>query len=133
MGLCLHLLGSFGAAVEDFKQVLVLYDPEAHRALANVAAYDMRALAPTYLSFDLFILGYPHQATSRGEDALSIATMFHLIRRADRQAEAALEEVFSLAIEQNLSVWLPSSDRAVFPILPTTAYKAARRRSPVKL
>ena len=123
MGLCLHLLGSFGAAVEDFKQVLVLYDAEAHRALANVAAYDMRALALTYLSFDLFILGY----------ALSIATMFHLIRRADRQAEAALEEVFSLAIEQNLSVWLPSSDRAVFSILPTTAYKAARRRSPVKL
>jgi predicted ATPase len=125
MGLCLHLLGGFAAAVENFERVLLLYDPEAHRALANVAGYDMRALALTYLSFDLFILGYPRQATSRGEEALawsrhlnhphslayalSIATLLNLIRRADDQAEVALEEVFSVATEQKLTVWLPSA------------------------
>src|SRR4029077_12623937 len=77
------------------------------------------------LSFDLFILGYPRQATSRGEEALawsrqlnhphslayalSIATLLNLIRRADDQAEVALEEVFSVATEQKLTVWLPSA------------------------
>jgi class 3 adenylate cyclase/predicted ATPase len=125
MGLCLHLLGDFAAAVENFKRVLFLYDPEVHRALATVAAYDMRALALTYLSFDLFILGYPEQAAARSEEALawsrdlnhphslayalSFTTMLHINRRAHQQAETTIGEVFSLAEQQHLSVWFASA------------------------
>jgi hypothetical protein len=56
----------FASAVAHFEQVLTLYDPKAHQFLASVAAYDMRALALTYLAFDLLILGYPNQALLRG-------------------------------------------------------------------
>jgi predicted ATPase len=127
MGLCLHLLGGFTSAVAHFERVLTLYDPRAHQSLALVAAYDMRALALTYLSFDLLILGYANQAMSRREEALSwsrklghphtllyalsIAAMVDQLRRAEQAAaEETLAEVFSLAGEHKLPIWLSSGN-----------------------
>jgi predicted ATPase len=126
LGLCLHLLGDFASAVTHFEQVLTLYDPQAHQSLVSVAAYDMRALALTYLSFDLFIRGYANQALSRGEQALSwsrklrhphtllyalsIAGMVNQLRRAEQANEEVLAEVFSLAREHKLLIWLSSGN-----------------------
>jgi predicted ATPase/class 3 adenylate cyclase len=126
MGLNLHLLGKFRAAAQSFERVLQLYAPNEHGALTAVAAYDMRALALTYLSVDLFILGHTDEALSRGEEAMawsrqlnhphtlgyaiSLGAMVHLLRRENEKAEALTEEVLALAAAQNLPVWLPSAD-----------------------
>ena len=126
MGLNLHLLGEFRGAVRSFERVLQLYDPNEHGALTAVAAYDMRALALTYLSVDLFILGHTDDALSRGEQAivwsrelnhphtlgyaLSFGALVHLLRRENEKAEAMTEEVLALAAAQNLPVWLPSAN-----------------------
>jgi class 3 adenylate cyclase/predicted ATPase len=126
MGLNLHLLGKFRAAARSFERVLQLYAPNEHGALTAVAAYDMRALALTYLSVDLFILGHTDEALSRGEEAMawsrqlnhphtlgyaiSLGAMVHLLRRENEKAEALTEEVLALAAAQNLPVWLPSAN-----------------------
>jgi predicted ATPase/class 3 adenylate cyclase len=126
MGLNLHLLGEFRAAVRSFERVLQLYNPNEHGALTVVAAYDMRALALTYLSADLFILGHTQEALSRGEEAiawsrqlnhphtlgyaLSFGALVHLLRRDNEKAEAMTDEVLALAAAQNLPVWLPSAN-----------------------
>ena len=126
MGLNLHLLGEFCAAVRSFERVLQLYNPNEHGALTAVAAYDMRALALTYLSVDLFILGHTEKALSHGEEAiawsrqlnhphtlgyaLSFGAIVHLLRRDNEKAEAMTEEVLALAAAQNLPVWLPSAN-----------------------
>ena len=126
MGLNLHLLGEFCAAARSFERVLQLYNPNEHGALTAVAAYDMRALALTYLSADLFILGHTEKALSHGEEALawsrqlnhphtlgyalSFGAIVHLLRRDNEKAEAMTEEVLALAAAQNLPVWLPSAN-----------------------
>jgi class 3 adenylate cyclase/predicted ATPase len=126
MGLNLHLLGEFRGAVRSFERVLHLYDPNEHSALTAVAAYDMRALALTYLSVDLFILGETDDALSRGEEAiswsrqlnhphtlgyaLSFGALLHMLRHENEKAEAMTEEVLALAAAQNLPVWLPSAN-----------------------
>jgi predicted ATPase len=126
MGLNLHLLGEFRGAVRSFERVLQLYDPNKHSALTAVAAYDMRALALTYLSVDLFILGHIDDALARGEEAiawsrqlnhphtlgyaLSFGALLHMLRRENEKAEAMTEEVLALAAAQNLPVWLPSAN-----------------------
>ena len=122
MGLNLHLLGEFRGAVRSFERVLQLYNPNEHSALTAVAAYDMRALALTYLSVDLFILGHTDDALTRGEEAiawsrqlnhphtlgyaLSFGALLHMLRRENEKAEAMTEEVLVLAAAQNLPVWL---------------------------
>jgi predicted ATPase len=126
MGLNLHLLGKFRAAVTSFERVLQLYDPNEHGALTAVAAYDMRALALTYLSVDLFILGHINEATFRGEEAiawsrqlnhphtlayaLSFGALACVLRGKNEEAEAMTEEVLALAAAQKLPVWLPSAN-----------------------
>jgi class 3 adenylate cyclase/predicted ATPase len=126
MGLNLHLLGEFTAAARSFERVLQLYNQSEHGALTAVAAFDMRALALLYLSFDLFILGRTDEALSRWEEAiawsrqlnhphtlayvLSLGAMVHLLRRENEKAEAMTDEVFALAAAQNLPVWLPSAN-----------------------
>ena len=126
MGLNLHLLGEFTAAARSFQRVLQLYDPNEHGALTAVTAYDMRALALTYLSADLFILGHTDEALSRGEEAiawsrklnhphtlgyaLSFGALVRLLRRENEKAEAMTEEVLALVATQNLPVWLPSAN-----------------------
>jgi predicted ATPase/class 3 adenylate cyclase len=126
MGLTMHLLGEFRAAARSFERVLQLYDPKEHGALMAVAAYDMRALALTYLSLDVFILGRTDDALSHGEQAiawsrelnhphtlgyaLSFGALVHLLRGENEKAETMTEEVLALAAAQNLPVWLPSAN-----------------------
>ena len=57
MGLCLHQLGCFASAQAHFQEVNKLYIAGTHSSLASVAAFDMRAVALTYLSLASFILG----------------------------------------------------------------------------
>ena len=101
--------------------MLDLYVPETHHSIASIAAYDMRAVALAYLSWDLFILGFPDQALSRSQQslawcrdlchphslgfALGSAAVFGLLRAADRDALVALDHGIVLATEQKFPYW----------------------------
>jgi class 3 adenylate cyclase/predicted ATPase len=122
MGACLHQLGQFGSAADHLEQVLALYVPKAHHGIASVAAQDMRAAALSYLSLDLLILGHPQRAFARVEEAVSWArelghphllvfaltgaSYFHLLRRAEPAASVVVEELVSLSREQKFPFWL---------------------------
>ena len=70
MALCLFHLGEFRLAREHFQRVLSIYIPETHHLLTSIAAFDMRAVALSYLALDLLILGYPEQGRQWNEQAL---------------------------------------------------------------
>ena len=59
------------ARARRFERVLALYDPETHRVMATVAAFDMRAVAHANLSWDFLLLGFPQRATTQIEQALA--------------------------------------------------------------
>jgi class 3 adenylate cyclase/predicted ATPase len=122
MGICLHQLGEFAAAREHFEHVLRLYSAEHHHGLASVAAFDMRAVALSYLGWDLFILGEPDEGRTLGNQALAwsrqlrhphtlafalvYAALVNLLRRDHRAAEERLAELTAFAAEHHFPVWL---------------------------
>jgi predicted ATPase len=122
MGHCLHLLGDFAGAARRFERVLAFYDPETHRVMATVAAFDMRAVALANLSWDSLLLGFPQRATTQIEQALAwgrevdhpntmlymltASALFYRFRRDEQSAESVLLEVLRLALPQNVRVWL---------------------------
>jgi predicted ATPase len=122
MGIRLHQLGDFAAARDHFEHVLRLYSPDDHHALVSIAGYDMRAVAPSYLGWDLLILGQPDQAHALGEQGLSwsrqlrhphtiaftliYAALLRLLRRDHGNAEKRLRELTSFADEHRFPVWL---------------------------
>ena len=122
MGHCLHLLGDFAGAARRFERVLALYDPETHRVMATVAAFDMRAVAHANLSWDFLLLGFPQRATTQIEQALAwgrevnhphtmlymltASALFYRFRRDEQSAKSVLLEVLRLALPQNVRIWL---------------------------
>jgi class 3 adenylate cyclase/predicted ATPase len=122
MGICLHQLGEFAAAREHFEHVLRLYSAEQHHGLASIAAYDMRAVALSYLGWDLFLLGQPDEARALSNEALAwsrqlrhphtvafalvYAALVNLLRRDHRSAEERLNELTAFAAEHRFPVWL---------------------------
>ena len=126
MGICLHQLGEFAAAGEHFERVLRLYSAERHRALASIAAYDMRAVALSYLGWDLFILGQPDQARDLEDQALIwsrrlqhphtiafvlvYAALLNLLRCNHHNAEERLRELSLFATDHRFPVWLALAD-----------------------
>jgi predicted ATPase len=126
MGLCSFHLGEFLSAREHFERVLRLYVPEAHHKLASIAAFDMRAVALTYISLELFILGRPEQASEWIDRALmwsrslrnphnlafslNYAALLHLLGGANASAEALLGELKLLAVEHGFPAWLSSAN-----------------------
>jgi predicted ATPase/class 3 adenylate cyclase len=126
MALCLYHLGEFGRAREHFERVLEIYIPEAHHPLTSIAAFDMRAVALSYLALELLILGYPEQARQWDSQALSwsrnlrhphtqafslhYSAVFHLLGRAEPAAEDLIDELRSLAAEHRFPVWLAGAD-----------------------
>jgi class 3 adenylate cyclase/predicted ATPase len=126
MGHCLHLLGDFAGAARRFERVLALYDPETHRVMATVAAFDMRAVAHANLSWDLLLLGFPRRATTQIEQALAwgrevnhphtmlymltASATFYRFRRDEQSAESVLMEMLQLALPHNVRAWLPPAN-----------------------
>ena len=126
MALCLFHLGEFSAAREHFERVLRIYVPEAHHLLTSIAAFDMRAVALSYLALELLLLGYPEQARRWNRQALSwsrdlrhphtlafslhYAAMYFLLERADPAAEELIDELRSFAAEHRFPVWLGGAE-----------------------
>jgi predicted ATPase len=70
-GICAHQRGQFAEAKQNFEKILALYVADLHRSIVSVAAYDVRAVALAYLSWDLYILGYSGQALERSHESLA--------------------------------------------------------------
>ena len=62
--------GELVEARGHLEQELALYNPERHRYLASVYAYDPRLAGLAGLAFALFQLGYPDQAVARCREAV---------------------------------------------------------------
>lgn len=122
MGLCLHHLGSFTSAQAHFQEVNKLYIAGTHNSLASVAAFDMRAVALTYLSLASFILGYVEQAGSLSAQAvtwsrnlrhphnlafaLSYAALLKTLSQSDSEATELLDELITLTTEHHFPAYL---------------------------
>lgn len=125
MALYLYQLGDITSAQEHFERVLSLYTPEAHQGLASLAAFDMRAVALSYLPLVFFALGYPDRASATSRQALAwsrslrhphnlafslnYAAAFHLIGQAAPTARPLLGELIALTTEHRFPVWLASA------------------------
>ena len=66
-------LGRFAAVQDHAEQILTLYEPVRHRALASLYVFDQRVVALGYLAWALYVLGYPDQARLRGRQQLAEA------------------------------------------------------------
>jgi predicted ATPase len=73
VGIGLLWRGELVAARGHLERTLAVYDPERHRSLASVYAYDPRLAGLAGLAFALFQLGYPEQAVARCRAAVEAA------------------------------------------------------------
>lgn len=122
MGLCLYHLGSFTSAQIHFQEVNKLYVADTHSSLASVAAFDMRAVALTYLSLTSFILGDVAQAESLSAQALTwsrslrhphnlafalcYAALLKMLGQSDPEATELLDELVTLTTEHHFPAYL---------------------------
>jgi predicted ATPase len=113
--------GELLEARRHLERVLALYDPERHRSLAAVYAYDPRLAGLAGLAFALFQLGYPDQAVARCREAvddaerlshpfglayaLHHACMLDQIRREIPQLRQRTAELVALAAEHGFALW----------------------------
>ena len=122
MGLSLHQLGHFTAAQTHFEEVNKLYISGTHNSLASVAAFDMRAVALTYLSLSSFIVGHVERAASLSAQALtwsrnlrhphnlaftlSYAALLKVLGQPDSSAAELLDELITLTTEHHFPAYM---------------------------
>jgi predicted ATPase len=116
------LLGRPASARAHLEQVLALYDPERHRSLVSLYAYEPRAAASAYLSVVYLLLGYPERALKLSEEALATARQsshlvtlcfalharcwFHQIAMDYRSLRRWAKELIGLTVEHGFPYWL---------------------------
>jgi predicted ATPase len=122
MGVVLFYLGEFAAARTQLEQSMALYDPQHHRSHAVQYGQDPWVLCRAFLSWTLWILGYPEQALHGGQEAIAyarelnhpmslafalhIAAIVHNTRREPQAVDERTAEVIALASEHGLPYWL---------------------------
>ena len=73
-GALLHLFGALVEARTHLEQGMTLYDPQQHRALgALYGGQNPGVWCRTYMTFVLWLLGYPEQALRMSQEALTLA------------------------------------------------------------
>ena len=114
-------LGCLSAARTHFEAAVSLYEPEMHRVLIALGGEDTGITGLSFLSFSLWLLGYPEQASERSERALALArhvvTPFSLgyasifsavtrcLRREPELARERAEISIALAAEHGFPLW----------------------------
>ncbi|HSX83545.1 MAG TPA: AAA family ATPase, partial [Candidatus Saccharimonadia bacterium] len=73
LGQTLCMYGEPTLAREHLQQVVALYEPQRHHALAVRCGYDPGVYAHAMEGWVLWVLGYPAQALQRSHDALALA------------------------------------------------------------
>jgi predicted ATPase len=121
LGSTLFYLGAAASAQTHFAQGRALYDPRQHRTFAFLHGEDAGVTCRSYAAWTLWSLGYPDQARTRNDEAmtlaqqaahpfslgfaLSMAAMFHQFRREMHTAQERAEAVISLTQEQGFQYW----------------------------
>ena len=108
LGQTLYFMGEFLPAKEHLERAIILYDPKRPLAFRNVI-FDAEVFCLSYAAWILWELGYPDQALTRGNEALSLAQRlsrpynltqagfihFGVLRQIRREARAAQENAES--------------------------------------
>jgi predicted ATPase/class 3 adenylate cyclase len=121
VGISLLWQGHPRAAREHLERMLTLYDPERHRSLASLYAYDPRLAGQAGVCLALFQLGYPEQAVTRCDEAireaeqlahpaglayaLHHACMFEHARRNPAGVRQRAAALVALCAEQSFPLW----------------------------
>jgi predicted ATPase len=91
LGATVCFLGEVVLARAHFEQGLALYNPQEHRALAFRYGLDLKVWYLSYVAWPLWLLGYPDQALTRSNEAITLAQeLSHPISLAAALAYAAL-------------------------------------------
>ena len=122
MGQAYYQEGEFSQGREHFEQLLTLYDPAQHHALAFVYGMDPGVMGKAVLACTLVFLGYPDQARQMSQAALALAEEvahpnslayglavagWNLCRgRAVRAAQELAERLITLATAQGYAAHL---------------------------
>jgi predicted ATPase len=112
-------IGEFLSAREHVEHALALYDPRHHRSRA---LQDLGVTSHSYLSWGLWLLGYPDQALATSHTALTLAqglshsfsvafalifaAGIHQFRGEGHTAQELAEKAIVLCREQEFPVWL---------------------------
>ena len=127
VGTTLFFLGRLIEARDHLERALTLYDPHQHRGLALHYSQDVGVVGSIFLSFTLWLLGYPDQALARAHEALALARnvahpfslafalhLMPLVHQFRREAQATLELVeaaIALCQEQGFAYLLANGTR----------------------
>jgi tetratricopeptide (TPR) repeat protein len=114
LGLTLYYLGEIPAARAHFEQRIALYEQRQRGSMVHCLSY---------VSYILWVLGYPDQALQRTHEALTVAQAWsypfsvylaiyhaghtHRLRREVHAAHECNEAAMALASELGLARWLP--------------------------
>jgi predicted ATPase len=121
MGISLVLVGEAAEGRAHLDQVVLLYEPAEHRALATRFGHDVRMTAFSWRALVSWMLGYPDAAAADIENALKDAremdhaatSMFalshtslaHALRRDHAASQALAEQLVALAEEKGSLYW----------------------------
>jgi tetratricopeptide (TPR) repeat protein len=122
LGIVLCFRGELVSAYTHHKQVLAIYNPQEHRALAVRYGLDLGVAAGSWLPWELWQLGYPDQAMQHSQAArilawevshlfsLTLALVFaaflHQHRRETLAVHEQAEAAITLATEEGFAFWL---------------------------
>jgi predicted ATPase len=117
-------MGDFIPAWEHLESAIAIYDPEHHQTLAlRYLGFDAAVYCLSGMALTLWQLGYPDQALTRGNEALTLARRLsdpqslvlaerfigevHLFRREANAAKVSAESLISRSVERGFSEWSP--------------------------
>jgi class 3 adenylate cyclase/DNA-binding winged helix-turn-helix (wHTH) protein/tetratricopeptide (TPR) repeat protein len=122
LGSTLFHLGELIAARSHLEQGMALYDPLHCRALAFSRGLDTGVVCLSRMAWTLWMLGYPEQALTRTQEALTLAresshayslgfalhfsALVHIARREPRRVQEQAEAVIALSRAQGFVLWL---------------------------
>jgi predicted ATPase len=117
-----YYMGAVASAHTHFTQGIALYDPMQHRASAFLYGEDAGVLCRSYSAWPLWLLGYPDQAHTRNDEAVTLAqqsvhplslanawscaAMLHQVRHEGSAARERAEATIVLATEQGFPLWM---------------------------
>lgn len=122
LGISLFWLGEIVSAREHLEQGIALYDIEKHGSHALLYGVDPGVGCLTYGAWSLWLLGYPDQALTRAQEALTVASsiahpfsvaramnwnaVLHQFRRETKAVQVRAQEASKLSAEQGFPHWL---------------------------
>ena len=143
MGTTWCFLGGFLEARGHLEQVLTRYDPQQHQGLARQYSQDVGVAGLIFLSWTLWLLGYPDQALARAHEALTLArhiahpfslafalnlaAIVHQFRREAQATHELAETAMVLCREQGFAFWLAHAARTKSLVLATLEQGAEER------